>query len=198
MNKPKTWMNGFTVGEIHKFSDALKRCPRCGLIGKVIDDFGLRRRKIPHDPARKRITARDHCFSCQARLSAERLKRNPEKWQRSLDRLKELDKRKDVLEAKKKYRKVWLKRKRDKVNAASKRHKEKNPKKHLARLIAKAAYPEPQQCSIKGCKKQGVRHHEDYSKPLEIVWLCIKHHAERHREIRKDKTHVHNRSQQSY
>lgn len=31
-------------------------------------------------------------------------------------------------------------------------------------------------------------HHEDYSKPLEVIWLCALHHAERHREIRKQKS----------
>lgn len=25
-------------------------------------------------------------------------------------------------------------------------------------------------------------HHEDYSKPLEVIWVCVKHHAEMHRE----------------
>jgi len=26
-------------------------------------------------------------------------------------------------------------------------------------------------------------HHEDYSKPLEVVWLCQKHHRRRHAEL---------------
>ena len=30
-------------------------------------------------------------------------------------------------------------------------------------------------------------HHEDYSKPLEVVWLCTAHHGERHREINEEK-----------
>lgn len=33
-------------------------------------------------------------------------------------------------------------------------------------------------------KSEGVvAHHEDYSKPLEVMWLCRFHHRERHKEI---------------
>lgn len=34
------------------------------------------------------------------------------------------------------------------------------------------------------CGSQKVQaHHEDYSKPLEVVWLCQAHHTARHREL---------------
>lgn len=38
-------------------------------------------------------------------------------------------------------------------------------------------------CVVCG-ERKSHGHHEDYSRPLDVVWLCTKHHAERHREIR--------------
>lgn len=40
----------------------------------------------------------------------------------------------------------------------------------------------PELCKICDDEKT-VAHHEDYSKPLEVVWLCRKHHRARHKEI---------------
>lgn len=39
-----------------------------------------------------------------------------------------------------------------------------------------------QPCEVCGDPKSHG-HHEDYSKPLDVVWLCAIHHAARHREI---------------
>jgi len=56
------------------------------------------------------------------------------------------------------------------------RHPERGAE--LARIQKQAVYanPERQRCSIKDCFSIGERHHPDYSKPKEVIWLCKKHH----------------------
>jgi len=55
------------------------------------------------------------------------------------------------------------------------------PERHQAHLAVKRAKYSgilvPGVCSV--CSSLKVEaHHEDYSKPLEVIWLCKKHHAE--------------------
>jgi ribosomal protein S27AE len=63
-------------------------------------------------------------------------------------------------------------------------------------LRAKAHY-EAQEALRRGklkmqpCEKCGekkvIAHHEDYSKPLEIVWLCRIDHIKRHKDMKTNK-----------
>lgn len=46
-----------------------------------------------------------------------------------------------------------------------------------------AAKLKKQPCEICGNPRTDG-HHDDYSKPLAVTWLCRKHHAERHRMLR--------------
>lgn len=41
-------------------------------------------------------------------------------------------------------------------------------------------------CAICG-KKKAEAHHDDYTKPLKVRWLCIKHHNEFHEKERSNK-----------
>lgn len=41
-------------------------------------------------------------------------------------------------------------------------------------------------CSVEGCLNEGERHHDDYNKPVDIVWLCRKHHRELHLNKQKE------------
>lgn len=40
----------------------------------------------------------------------------------------------------------------------------------------------PQTCEVCGSEKVQA-HHEDYSKPLEVMWLCFEHHRARHGQV---------------
>lgn len=66
------------------------------------------------------------------------------------------------------------------------RYRIKNPEKYAAHAevahALKIGLLKKKSCCKCGNQKTGA-HHEDYSKPLDVVWLCDKHHKARHVEI---------------
>jgi hypothetical protein len=73
---------------------------------------------------------------------------------------------------------------------SQKKYRKNNPLKTKAHnlinklLKDKTIFKKP--CEVCGELKVNG-HHEDYSKPHVVIWLCKDHHAERHRIIRKEK-----------
>ena len=72
-----------------------------------------------------------------------------------------------------------------KVRAAVKRSILKHPEKQRARELLKRAVLigfliKPKNCLECDEKKNIQGHHEDYEKPLEVVWLCTVCHSKRH------------------
>lgn len=53
----------------------------------------------------------------------------------------------------------------------------------LARAAIRKGEIERLPCVICGATYKLHAHHEDYDKPLDVVWLCVKHHHERHKEL---------------
>ena len=60
----------------------------------------------------------------------------------------------------------------------------------LSRAIASGFIKKPSKCSV--CHKKNKRihgHHEDYSKPLDVIWMCPWCHSQHHRMQRKGAHH---------
>ena len=61
----------------------------------------------------------------------------------------------------------------------------RNPLKHRARLYVSLAVKfgdlKPQPCEVCGMSPTQA-HHDDYTKPLAVRWLCVQHHNEHHKE----------------
>lgn len=55
-------------------------------------------------------------------------------------------------------------------------------KRVLARIAAAKQHPIRRPCESCGADRAD-RHHEDYDKPLDIIWLCRRCHIKRHVEI---------------
>jgi len=74
--------------------------------------------------------------------------------------------------------------------AAAKRWANKHPERRKASLIVGNAIrdgkliPWPV-CAVPECNGKPQGHHPDYSRPLDVVWLCSKHHTEAHALARK-------------
>ncbi|MBT6047826.1 MAG: hypothetical protein HOG49_13535 [Candidatus Scalindua sp.] len=74
------------------------------------------------------------------------------------------------------------------ISISTKRMREKYPEKYSARMEALKAIRKgtlvKKPCEVCGeIKVEG--HHEDYNKPLDVMWLCKKHHVAREKLISK-------------
>jgi hypothetical protein len=65
------------------------------------------------------------------------------------------------------------------------RPERRSPEKHKARVAVHNAIRAGRlvkgSCEVCGVEKTDA-HHEDYAKPLDVRWLCRKHHMELHRK----------------
>jgi len=71
---------------------------------------------------------------------------------------------------------------------ARQKHRKKYPDRERARRLVLQALKNGDlirlRCQVRKCKIIGQAHHPDYSKPLEVEWLCRKHHLALHAQLR--------------
>jgi len=146
----------------------MKNCFKCNVV-KPLSDF------YPH----KRMADGylNKCRECAKKDSDENYKRKMQDphWQiKERERQREKDSR---------YRAAGLRKKRERTHDY-KKTKEKYGA-YLNAIREKRITPLP--CVVCG-KEKAQGHHEDYSKPLDVVWLCVRHHQDRHIHLRNAKT----------
>jgi len=77
---------------------------------------------------------------------------------------------------------------REASNRAKRAFLSRNPEKRAAHMAVSNAIRDgkltKQPCEVCG-NERAQAHHDDYSKPLEVRWLCVKHHAEHHKNLNR-------------
>jgi hypothetical protein len=116
------------------------------------------------------------CHKSEIQKNWEKRMKEPEFRERELDRQRLKERRRRALGIAKKN-----------CKKASKKWSSNNRKKKNAHLKVKRAIEKGNllrmPCEICGIAAQA--HHDDYSKPLDVRWLCVKHHNEHHVEMRR-------------
>ena len=84
------------------------------------------------------------------------------------------------------YYKDYYHRNKEKIRRNFRAYIERNKDKYKARYTTTNAIRDGrllrEPCEVCGTDKHVHAHHDDYSKPMDVRWLCRKHHAEVHKK----------------
>lgn len=91
--------------------------------------------------------------------------------EKNIERIREYDRKRAKLPHRKKY-----------TTNNTKKYRKKNPIAYAAQNMLNNAVRDgkikKEPCQVCGSSYRIHGHHEDYYKPLEVQWVCAKHHAE--------------------
>ena len=151
-----------------------KACKTCGKV-KPFTDF--------YRDRRLRSSYFTECKVCTRLRNVAWRKVNPERhaaskkaWQKANIELVSID------------QKLWKKKNSDKVQEVKQRYAKRHPEKIQCWRVVNSAV-RIGKIVKKPCIKCGITedihaHHEDYTQPHQITWLCRKHHTELHNKLR--------------
>lgn len=121
--------------------------------------------------SRNRVRAdglQNQCKQCHSEVSRRYVAANPEKHHRAV--------------------KKWRESNRDKTRAISRKWREQNPEKRAAHIAVVRGIRAGEIVKTAACQECYIRtedlhaHHDDYTKPLTVRWLCRRCHALVHAE----------------
>lgn len=132
------------------------------------------------------------CFKCQRELPVDEFYRHPAMADGRLGKCKECAKR-DVRKNRAAKREQYAKYEKARQqtlwrrilqNRYNRRRIRRQPEKARARFAVNNALRdgrlERRPCEVCGTTEKVQAHHTDYSRPLDVQWLCFKHHCEVH------------------
>lgn len=148
--------------------DMEKKCSKCGSL-KTLDQFGARKNRASGYQSECRKCARDNAKKWQKENQERIIEYNRKRYEKFPEisqgyRLRNLERHREY--ARKSYAKTLLECP-EKLRARSK----------VAWAVRTGKLVRPESCS--SCSNMGKRieaHHEDYSRPYDVVWLCPKCH----------------------
>jgi len=154
-----------------KIKHMIKYCKKCGAI-KPLDEFGV-------DAGRKD----GHSYSCKLCLRLAYKKRYKKIRTEELARARQYQKnnREKSAARARKYRSVNP----CAARLAGKNWRLRNPEKQKAQniltdAVRRGCVARATACEVCGITKNIHAHHDDYSKPLDVRWLCAIHHKQAH------------------
>ena len=153
----------------------MKTCKRCG--GEFpVDDFYVHK-----------AMADGHLNFCKL-CTRKRVGKHREN---NLDSIREYDRSRGMLPHRIEARNIYIKTEQGKEvkKKICEKWNKRNPKKRKAEIFFRnymRYHPELKQpCEVCSTLEKVQGHHEDYDKPLEVRWLCPKHHKARHKELKE-------------
>lgn len=167
-----------------------KKCKLCGSVKPVSDFY---KHKLMKDGYANECK---ECVKAKSKKwnenNIERKRANSRKWAKeNAERTAEIKRNHyltNKLKVDERY-KQWVKDNPEKVAAYKKKWRNKNPEKWLAHYLLNMAVKKGDVDKSASCEDCGVftdtlhAHHEDYEKPLDVIWLCPSCHGKAHTKI---------------
>ena len=140
----------------------MKKCKKCGA-EKSLDDFykhtGMKDGHLNICKLCKRGYAKVYFKTDTGKATEQRRNQKPERKKFHAKNLKR-----------------WRRENPEKALALRKKHPEKYKARNAVSSAIRSGKLIPQPCEVCGTVDNINAHHEDYSKPLDVNWLCKKHH----------------------